>query len=37
MLAPEEGDRRIFLALPEHVERGGLSLALGDNPMLHAN
>ena len=37
VLAPEERNGVKFLAPPEHVERRGLSLALGDDPMLDAN
>src|ERR1700724_4137800 len=34
MLAPEEGYRRKSLTLPQHVARRGLSLALGEHPVL---
>ena len=37
VLAPEERHRIEFLALPQHVERCGLSLALRDHPMFHAD
>jgi hypothetical protein len=37
VLAPEEGDGGKSLAVPEHVERSGLSLALGYHPMLDAD
>ena len=36
VLAPEEGDGGKFLAITEHVQRRGLSLALGNHPMLDA-
>ena len=37
VLAPEERHRVEALALPEHVARGGLALALGHHPVLDAN
>src|SRR6202011_4445541 len=37
VLAPEKGDGGKSLAVPEHVERGGLTLALCHHPMLDAN
>src|SRR5665213_2040408 len=37
MLAPEERHGAERLALPKHVERRGLTLALGDDPVLDAN
>src|SRR5205823_10625329 len=37
VLAPEEGDGGKLPAVPEHVERRSLSLALGNHPMLDAN
>src|SRR5690242_19312668 len=37
MLAPEERHRVEHLAVSEHVARRGLSLTLGDHPMLDAN
>src|SRR5215471_5107326 len=37
VLAPEERHRDELLAPSEHVERGGLALALGDDPVLDAD
>src|SRR5215475_8783108 len=37
VLTPEERHGGEWLAMSEHAERGSLALALGDNPMLHAN
>src|SRR5262249_3616557 len=37
VLAPEERDGAEGLATSQHGERGGLTLPLGDNPMLHPN
>src|SRR5271156_2207835 len=37
VLAPEEGYRIEGLALAQHVARGGLSLTLGNHPMLNAD
>src|SRR5438876_3011976 len=37
VLAPEERHGREGLAVSQHVERGGLALALGHDPMLDAN
>src|SRR5262249_28271195 len=37
VLAPEERHRGELLRASEHIERGGLALALGDDPMLHPN
>jgi hypothetical protein len=37
VLSPEDRNVDIFLAVPEHVERRDLPLALGNHPMLDAN
>ena len=37
VLAPEEGDGAEFLAVPKHVERRRLPLALGNHPMFDTN
>src|SRR6185437_5802805 len=37
VLAPEERDRIESLAATEHVERGGLAMPLGDDPVLDAD
>ena len=37
VLAPKEGNGGKFLAMPDHVECGGLSLTLCDNPVFDPN
>ncbi len=37
VLAPKKWHGGELVAVPKHVERGGLALALGDDPMLDAN